>query len=168
MLIVRLIAGMLCAAGAAVGAQFGIAAVLGADGPGAMLETVSEEASVEGVTEEAMAEETEAEVVEEEPVYDDRLPLPYEDGQAAAFLAGALEGSEPQFIWQADSRVDLGALAADVAAPESGGQASCQSSHVALSCSLERADGYGFSFGLQGLDGDWVVVPNSVRQLDNS
>lgn len=169
MLIVRLIAGIILAGGAALGAQYGLSTVLGGAGePGVAPETVSEEVSEEVAVEEAPAEEPETEGVEEERVYDDRLPIPYDEGEAAAFLAEALEGSEPQFIWRGDGRVDLGALAAEVAAPGSGGLASCGSSHVALSCQLERADGYGFSFGLQGYDGEWVVVENSVRQLNDS
>jgi len=148
MLFIRLIAAMVIGGAGALGAQYGVSMVLGAP--------VGPQADERG----------ESDV--EERVYDDRLPLPYDDGDAAAFLASALAGTEAQHIWQADSRIDLGALAAEVARPGSGGEASCDTSHVAMHCTLRRSDGYGFSFGLQGTSQGWTVAPNSVRQLDNA
>ena len=91
------------------------------------------------------------------------------EGEAAAFLANALAGTQDPWIYGVDSRVDLASFSAQIAEPGSGGQASCTPAHDHIRCVLSRADGYGYVFPMEETaSGDWVVRPDNVRLLDYS
>jgi hypothetical protein len=96
---------------------------------------------------------------------DDRLPLPYEEGQAAAWLAETLAGAGPYASAGAPEDVDLAALAAQAAASDNSDAAQCDASHVMLVCRLSPApDGPAYSFGLEGDgQGGWRVSEGSVQ-----
>ena len=97
------------------------------------------------------------------------VDLPYREGEAAAFLANALAGTQDPWIYGVDSRVDLASFSAQIAEPGSGGQASCTPAHDHIRCVLSRADGYGYEFPMEETaSGDWVVRPDNVRLLDYS
>jgi hypothetical protein len=157
-MIIRAFVGLVVAPVAAVAALYGLSMVMepspgvyGAPGPDPV------------ATEEPVSEP------HEEPMGEPPIALPYDEGGAAAFLANVFEGTEAYWLWGVDSRADLAGFSAQVAEPGSGGEASCSPSHVQLQCTLQRADGYGYTFGLQQLaDGGWFVVNDEVRLLDNS
>ncbi|WP_430430679.1 hypothetical protein [Oceanicaulis sp.] len=108
-------------------------------------------------------------VATEEPMGEPPIALPYEEGGAAAFLAETFAGTDAYWLWGVDSRADLASFSEQIAQPGSGGEASCAPSHVMVQCSLQRADGYGYTFALQqSADGGWSVVDDEVRLLDNS
>ena len=147
-MIIRVLMGLVVAPIASVGALYGLSMV------------VEPTPGVYGAPGETSA------INEEEPMGEPPLALPYENGQAAAFLADVFEGTDAYWLWGVDSRADLAGFSAQVAQPGSGGDASCMPSHVQLQCTLQRADGYGYAFALHTLDGEgWSVVNDEVRLL---
>jgi hypothetical protein len=155
-MIIRLLMGLIAAPLAAIGALYGLSMV------------IEPSAGASATAPEPTLAESGFEP-EEKPVGEPPLELPYSDGEAAAFLASALAGTQPQWIRDVDSLADLASFSAQIAEPLSGGEADCAPSHVMLACTLRRADGFGYSFGLQqGADGGWVVVEDEVRLLNNS
>ncbi|HCR65884.1 MAG: hypothetical protein CMH90_03640 [Oceanicaulis sp.] len=158
-MIIRAFVGLVVAPVAAVAALYGLSMVM-EPSPGVYGAPESEPVTT---GEERVSEP------HEEPMGEPPIALPYDEGGAAAFLADVFEGTEAYWLWGVDSRADLASFSAQVAQPGSGGDASCAPSHVMLHCSLQRADGYGYTFGLQqSADGGWSVVNDEVRLLDNS
>ena len=98
----------------------------------------------------------------EEPVYDDRLPLPYGEGDDAVWLAETLAGTGPYDV--DGESVDLAAMAQEAA---DGGavEARCDTSHVAMLCNMTNTDtGVRYSFGFQNTaDGGYEVPEGSVN-----
>jgi len=158
-MIIRMLMGLIVAPIASIGALYGLSMVM-EPSPGAY-GAAQGEATV--TADEPVSEPS------EEPQGEPPLALPYEEGEAAAFLADTFAGTDAYWLWGADSRADLASFSAEIAEPGSGGEASCSPSHVMLACTLRRADGYGYSFGLQQAgDGGWRVVDDEVRLLNNS
>ena len=159
-MIIRILMGLVVGPLAAVAALYGLSMVVEPT-PGGYGAVGAEEPAV-------TQDEPAAEPVEE-PQGEPPLALPYEEGEAAAFLAETFEGTDAYWLWGVDSRADLASFSAEIAEPGSGGEASCSPSHVMLACTLRRADGYGYSFSLQpSEDGRWQVVDDEVRLLNNS
>ena len=131
-----------------------------------------------------MSDEAPTADLEEEPV-DDRLPLPYAEGEEAAWLAEVLEGQGPfDYRGGIGESVDLAALARSAAETPSiiDGEimdeysASCDPSHVVFSCTLGivTVDASGdmvtehyeaYTFILENTDGTWRVAEDSVRGI---
>lgn len=155
-MIIRMLMGLIAAPLAAIGALYGLSMVIEpSSGPSG----TAPELTLAGPVSEP----------EEKPIGEPPLDLPYAEGEAAAFLASALAGTQPYWIRDVDGLADLAAFSAEIAEPDSDGQAECAPSHVMLACTLRRADGYGYSFGLQrDVDGRWGVVEDDVRLLNNS
>lgn len=158
-MIIRAFVGLVVAPVAAIAALYGLSMVM-EPSPGVYGAPGSEPV----MTGEEPVSET-----HEEPMGEPPIALPYEDGGAAAFLAETFAGTDASWLWGVDSRADLASFSEQVAQPGSGGEASCAPSHVMLHCTLQRADGYGYTFGLQqSADGGWSVVNDEVRLLANS
>ena len=157
-MIIRAFVGLVVAPVAAVAALYGLSMVM-EPSPGVYGAPAAEPVA----TEEPVSEP------HEEPMGEPPIALPYEEGGAAAFLAETFAGTDAYWLWGVDSRADLASFSEQIAQPGSGGEASCAPSHVMVQCSLQRADGYGYTFALQqAADGDWYVVDDEVRLLDNS
>lgn len=155
-MIIRALMGLIVAPIASVGALYGLSMVME---PPAGQYGSSENDPV-------MSGEEPASEPNEEPMGEPPLALPYEDGEAAAFLADLFEGADAYWLWGVDSRADLASFSAQIAEPGSGGEAVCTPSHVQLQCTLRREDGYGYSFALHTMDGEgWTVVNDEVRLL---
>ena len=157
-MIIRAFVGLVVAPVAAVAALYGLSMVM-EPSPGVYGAPETEPVA----TEEPVSEP------HEEQMGEPPIALPYDEGGAAAFLADVFEGTDAYWLWGVDSRADLASFSAQIAEPGSGGEASCTPSHVQLQCTLQRADGYGYTFGLQqSADGGWFVVNDEVHLLDNS
>ena len=155
-MIIRILMGLIVAPIASVGALYGLSMV------------VEPTPGVYGAPGDApaMTEEEPGSEPYEEPMGEPPLALPYDEGGAAAFLADVFDGTDAYWLWGVDSRADLAGFSAQIAEPDSGGEASCMPSHVQLQCTLQRADGYGYSFALENLDGaGWTVVDDEIRPL---
>ena len=164
MLVRAIIAGILAGA-LAIGALYGIDRFLGRDiAATAPPEPIAFDDPAEDPAEDEadaadMGDEAPAEPQDEQAAGggEPPLPLPYEDGEAAQWLASALEGSGPVPAMDAMTGDQLGdidladraGLAAEPqpeapAEPQAGDTlevhtAACQPSHVLLSCSISTA-----------------------------
>lgn len=193
MMIVRLILAVILGGAGALGAQYGLSMVMDDPAMGEPAQAVEEiadavaetaldapealeddaaPASEDDAQSGAAREETDEastpdDPAMDDPMHDDRLALPYEEGEAAAFLAQAL-GYEEFWINGQDSRVQPGVLAGQIAEPDSGGEAVCAPSHVMITCTLRRSDGWGYSFNLESAEEGWTVETDSVRMLSDS
>ncbi len=169
-MIIRAILGLVLSGGLSIGALYGAGEYLGIRGA-----TADEIADIEPGEPEAedagdsmmepseeMSDDMAEGYADDEGPVDDRLPLPYEEGEAAVWLASVLEGSGPYDVDGAS--IDLAALAATASTGE-GASASCDSSHVAFSCSLvDEASGVLYNFGLQNnAEGGYEIPDGNVR-----
>lgn len=144
-MIIRILAALVIAPAAAIGALYAASTVL-----------TPPEATADRVS---MAPPETPAMAEGEP----RGGLPYSDGQAAVWLAVVLAGTGPYPLSNAEGTVDLAALAADVARG-GGGAVNCQPAHVAMACRLTRPGDGAYTFALQDTaDHGWVVLENAVR-----
>lgn len=178
-MIIRAILGIVLSGALSAGALYGAGEYLGirsasSEDIAAMEPAEAEAADVEGVaddeaaaddmtSDDMMSDDAPAdEMGEEEPVYDDRLPLPYGAGDDAVWLASTLAGTGPYNV--DGESVDLAAMAQEAA---DGGavEASCDTSHVAMHCNMTRTDtGIRYSFGFQNTaDGGYEVPEGSVN-----
>lgn len=187
MIIVRLILAVILGGAGALGAQYGLSMVMddpAMDEPAQAVEEIADAVAETALEDDAAPfgeDDAQSGAAREEtgeasppddpamddPMHDDRLALPYEKGEAAAFLAQAL-GYEEFWINGQDSRVQPGVLAGQIAEPDSGGEAVCAPSHVMITCTLRRSDGWGYSFNLESAEEGWTVETDSVRMLSDS
>lgn len=162
-MIIRILAGLVIAPAAAIGALYGASMVFtppvssseaALDGE-AMMEA---EAPVE-----AAPETQDGGMAEDEPMGEPPIPLPYGDGEAAIWLVDLLEGTGPYPLTNADGEADLAALAAEAA---SGGavSAECQTSHVSMICHLREDGGDRYSFGVTQTGGAYRVDDDGVSR----
>lgn len=191
-MIIRAIIGIILASALALGALYGAGEYLGLKPAQDAMGALVEEADPGTQDADADAVAPAGEDFEGEPP----ISLPYDDGDPAGWLAGALAGTGPYELdpMQGPASVDLAALAAAAAAeqpeapaaPQAGDQitvhtAYCGTSHVMISCYLERMTtswqdeagdgtlaryegGDRYSFGMyQDGAGVWRVAPDTLQ-----
>lgn len=186
-MIFRAIVGMVLGGALAVGALYGADRYLGLEGGARVTEPALSEPEVPQDLEQepvpdGTSSQTSTEGGDEEPG-DDRLTLPYVEGEEAAWLAEVLDGQGPfAYRGAVGESVDLAALARAAAETPSliDGEimdeysASCDASHVVFSCTLAvlTVDSSGgmmtehyeaYTFILENIEGQWRVADDSVR-----
>lgn len=161
-MIIRAILGIVLSGALSAGALYGAGEYLGIRSASAVDVAAMEPAETEA---------TEPDGGAEEPIFEDRLTLPYADGDAGRWLAEVLEGQGPYEVTRSESGevVDVAALSRRAAAND-GVTADCDSSHVAFHCLLTVEEtGAQYGFGLQNTaDGGYEIPFGDVHRTSGT